>query len=98
MVLTTHKIRRELATLTFTTAHARAVKNNAINHILTYERSVAGGGEIDLPSLYAVCEYLAWLSKHTQEIDDKRILPSQRLFLADAFAFCTKTYDEQRGI
>lgn len=95
--LTTHKIRRELATLTFTTAHARTVKNDTIDHLLTYERSLSNA-EINLSSLYAVCEYLAWLSKHTQEIDDKRILPSQRIFLADAFAFCTRTYDEQRGI
>lgn len=98
MNLTTHKIRRELATLTFTTTHARIVKNNAINHILTYERSVAGGGEIDLPTLYAVCEHIKWLSDHVREIDDKRVFPSQRLFLADAFAFLAKTYDEQRGI
>ena len=89
MVLTPAKIRRELAELKFSTAHARDAKNNTICHLLTYERSLSDT-QINLSSLYAVCEYLAWLSKHTQEIDDKRILPSQRLFLADAFAFCVK--------
>lgn len=96
--LTTHKIRRELATLTFTTAHARTVKNDTIAYLLTYERSVSAGGEIDFPALYAVCQHIQWLSDHVREIDDKRVLPSQRLFLADAFAFCTRTYDEQGGI
>lgn len=97
MTLTTHKIRRELAGLKLSTAHARDAKNNAICHLLTYERSLSDA-EINLSSLYAVCEYLAWLSKHTQEIDDKRILPSQRLFLADAFAFCVKVYESHKSI
>lgn len=95
---TTHKLRRELATLTFTTAHARDVKNNTIYHLLTYERSVSSGGEIDLSALFAVYNYLVWLCDHVHEIDDKQVLPSQRLFLADACAFCVKTYDEQRRV
>lgn len=96
--LTTHKIRRELATLTFTTTHARIVKNNTIAHLLTYERSVSAGGEIDFPALYAVCQHIQWLSDHVREIDDKRILPSQRIFLADAFAFCVKVYESHKSI
>lgn len=97
MTLTTHKIRRELAGLKFSTAHARIAKNNAICHLLTYERSLSDG-QINLSFLYAVCEYLAWLSNHIQEIDDKRILPSQRIFLADAFAFCVKVYKSHKSI
>lgn len=95
---TTHKLRRELATLTFTTAHARDVKNNTIYHLLTYERSVSSGGEIDFPALYAVCQHIEWLSDHVREIDDKQVLPSQRLFLADAVAFVFETYEKQRGV
>lgn len=97
MTLTTHKIRRELAKISFSTAHACDVKNNTISHLLTYERSLSDL-RINLSSLYAVCEYLAWLSKHIQEIDDKRVLPSQRMFLADAFAFCVKTYENHKSI
>lgn len=98
MNLTTHKIRRELATLKPSTAHARDFKNNAIFHLLSYERSLSSKGEINLNALYSVCEYLAWLSKHIREIDDKRVLPSQRLFLADAFAFCVKTYENHKSV
>lgn len=98
MNLTPAKIRRELATLTFTTAHARDVKNNAICHLLTYERSVASGGEMDLSALFAIYNYLVWLCDHVHEIDDKRVLPSQRLFLADAMAFIFKTYETQKGV
>lgn len=97
MTLTTHKIRHKLAGLKFTTAHAHTVKNNTICHILNYERSLPKK-EINLASLYSVCEHLAWLLQHTQEIDDKRILPSQRMFLADAFTFCVQTYAKQKSV
>lgn len=95
--MTTHKLRRELVMLTFTTAHARIVKNNTIAHLLTYERSVSGGGEIDLSALFTAQQNLCWLSDHVRQIDDKQILPSQRLFLADAFVFCLQIYEQQKG-
>lgn len=97
MTLTTHKIRHKLAGLKFTTAHARTVQNNTIYHILSYERSLPKK-EINLASLHSVCEHLAWLLQHIQEIDDKRILPSQKAFLADAFAFCVQRYEKHKSI
>ena len=96
--LTCAKIRCELAKINFTTAHARMVKNNIICHLLTYKKSVAGKGEIDLSALFSVYRYLVWLSDHVREIDDKQVLPSQRLFLADAVAFIFKTYEMQKGV
>lgn len=96
--LTCAKIRCELAKISLSTAHAKIYKANAISHLLTYERSVASGGEMDLSALFAVYNYLAWLCDHVHEIDDKQVLPSQRLFLADAMAFIFKTYEEQKGV
>lgn len=96
--LTLTKIHRELMSLKFSTAHARDGKNDAICHLLTYERSVASGGKINLSSLFAVYNYLVWLLGHVHEIDDKQVLPSQRLFLADAMAFIFNIYEKQRGV
>lgn len=98
MVLTPAKIRRELAKINFGTAHAKIYKANAIAHLLAYERSVASGGEMDLSVLFAVYNYLVWLLGHVHEIDDKQVLPSQRLFLADAVVFILKTYEMQKGV
>lgn len=98
MTLSTPKIRRELAKISFSTAHAKIYKANAIAHLSTYERSVASGGEIDLPALFAVYNYLVWLCDHVHEIDDKQVLPSQRLFLSDAVAFIFEAYEKQRGV
>lgn len=97
MTLTTHKIRHKLAGLKLSTAHARDAKNTIINQLVEYERSLPKK-TINLASLYAVCEHLAWLLQHVQEIDDKRILPSQRIFLADAFTFCVQTYEKQKSV
>lgn len=96
--LTLTKIHRVLMTLKFSTAHALDAKNNTICHLLTYERSLASGGEINLSSLFAVYNYLVWLLGHVHEIDDKQVLPSQRLFLADAMAFIFNIYEKQRGV
>lgn len=98
MSLTAAKLRRELAKISFSTAHARDAKNNTICHLVTYEHSVASGGEINLSALFAVYNYLVWLLGHVHEIDDKQVLPSQRLFLADAMAFIFNIYEKQRGV
>ena len=98
MTLSTPKIRRELAKISFSTAHARIYKDNAIAHILSYQHSVASGGEMDLSALFAVYCHLSWLIDHVHEIDDKQVLPSQRLFLADAVAFIFETYEMQKGV
>lgn len=98
MVLTPAKIRRELAKINFTTAHAKVCKANTITHMLRYEKSVASQGEIDLSALFAVYCHLSWLSNHVREINDKQVLPSERLFLADAMAFIFNIYEKQRGV
>lgn len=96
--LTTAKVRSELVKINFTTTHAKMYKANAIAHLLTYERSVASGGEIDLPALFSVYCHLAWLSDHVRLIYDKRVPPPQRIFLADALAFVFNTYEKQKGV
>lgn len=97
-MMKTSAIRRELSLMAFSAEHARITKANIIAHLLTYERSVASGGEMDLSALFTVYNYLVWLSDHVHEIDDKQVLPSQRLFLADAVAFIFKTYETQKGV
>ncbi|ELA08758.1 hypothetical protein MOMA_00050 [Moraxella macacae 0408225] len=92
--LTTAKVRSQLAKINFTTDHAKIYKANAIAHLLTYERSVANGSEIDLSALFAVYCHLAWLSDHVHLIHDKRVPPPQRIFLADALAFIFNTYEK----
>lgn len=98
MALTTIKIRRELAKISFSAEHARIYKASAIAYLLTYERSVASGGEIDLSALFAIYNYLVWLADHVRLVHDKQVKPSQRVFLADAVAFIFETYEKQRGI
>lgn len=98
MKLSIQKIRRELEKISFSTAHAKIYKANAIAHLSTYERSVASGGEIDLSALFAVYCHLSWLIDHVHEIDDKQVLPSQRLFLAEALTLVFETYEQQRGV
>lgn len=98
MVLTPAKIRRELAKISFSTAHAKIYKANAIAHLLTYERSVASGGEMDLSALFAVYNHLVWLCDHVHEIDDKQVLPSERLFIANALFYAFNTYNTQKGV
>lgn len=98
MVLTPAKIRRELAKINFTTAHAKVCKANTITHMLDYEKSVASQGEIDLLALFAVYYHLSWLSNHVREIDDKQVLPSERLFIANALGYVSSTYNTQRSV
>lgn len=93
-----NKIHRELVKISFSTEHARIYKANAISHLSAYERSVASGGEIDLSALFAVYCHLSWLIDHVQMIDDKQVLPSQRLFLAETLALVFETYEQQRGV
>ncbi|OAU97552.1 hypothetical protein [Moraxella catarrhalis] len=96
--LTLTKIHRVLMTLKFSTAHALDAKNNTICHLLTYERSLASDGQVNLSALFAVYQHLLWLLGHVREIDDKQVLPSQRLFLADAMAFIFNIYEQQSQI
>lgn len=98
MTLSTLKIRRELAKISFSAEHARIYQANAIAYLLTYGYSLSSGGEIDLSALFSAYNYLSWLSDHVHEIDDKQVLPSQRLFMADAVAFIFNTYEMQKGV
>ncbi|OPH38202.1 hypothetical protein [Moraxella equi] len=98
MVLTPAKIRRELAKISFTTAHAKIYKTNAIAHLLTYEKSVASQGVIDLSALFVVYCHLSWLSNHVREINDKQVLPSERLFIVNALGYVSSTYNTQRSV
>lgn len=97
MVLTLAKIRRGLASIRLTTAHARIVKHNTICHLLTYQKSMMTN-EVDLGALAAALRGVLWLDEHIRQIDDKQVLPSQRLFLADVVEFIFKTYETQKGV
>ena len=92
------KIRRELASLRLTTAHAQVTKANAIAHLATYERSVHTSAELDLGALQEACNCLSWLIDHVQCINDRQVLPSGRQFLADALRQCVHTHREQSGV
>lgn len=87
----TAKIRKFLRTLSLTTAHARDIKNNIICHLLAYEKSVRDG-EYSLNRLCSAVGGIGWLLSHIVQIDDKQVLPSQRLALAQyyqaVFEFC----------
>lgn len=98
MVLTPAKIRHELAKISFSTAHAKICKANAITHLLSYQRSVASGGEMDLSALFAAYNYLVWLCDHVHEIDDKRVFPSQRQALAEAYESLFSLYESKKLI
>lgn len=91
------KIRRKLMALTFSTVHATDVKNNTIAHLLSYEKSLSAA-QINLSALFSVCQCLAWLLKHIEDIDDRRVLPSEQMFLADALGFCLKAYERHKNI
>lgn len=97
-MMKTSVIRRELRLMAFSTEHARITKANIIAHLLGYERSIANSGEIDLVALYNACQHIAWLCNHVQAIDDKQVLPSQRVFLADAYTACYEMYEKQSGV
>lgn len=97
MTLTTHKIRRELAGLKFSTAHARDIKNNIICHLLTYEKSVRDG-EYSLNGLCSAVSSIGWLLSHIVQIDDKQVLPSQRLALAQHYQTLFVFYENQKCV
>lgn len=94
----TAKIRQNLRGINFSTEHARITKANIIAHLLGFERSLKNNGEIDLTALFNACQHIAWLCHHVRTIDDKQVLPSQRLFLADAYIGLIKLYEKYRCI
>lgn len=98
MTLTITKVRRTLARMRFSTVHACRLRRIAIVNLARYERSVAMGGEIDLEALFTVYCQINWLIDHVREIRDKQVTPSQKLFLAQAFAYLFNTYEQQRGV
>ena len=98
MALTSAKIRRELAKISFSTAHAKICKANTIAHLLTYEHSVASGGDINFVALDDAISSMVWLMEHIRYINDRRVLPSQRLFLAESHATCVQLHQTQSSI
>ncbi|AKG08413.1 hypothetical protein AAX05_03480 [Moraxella bovoculi] len=96
MALTTTKIRRELAKMVLSTSHACTVRNDAIKNLTSYEKSK--NGDVRLEMLFAVYGQLSWLSDHVRMINDRQVLPSERVFLADALTFIFKTYEKQRSV
>lgn len=98
MVLTPAKMSRELAKISFSTTHAKICKANAIAHLLTYECSVASGGDINFVALDDAISSMVWLMEHIRYINDRQVLPSQRLFLAKCHATCVQLHQTQSSI
>lgn len=95
--MTPAKIRKQLNTLSPTTAHARDVKNITIAHLLDYERSVTKG-EYCIASLDNAVMGLGWLLSRIVEINDKAVLPSERLALADGYKALFLHYENEKSI
>ena len=98
MVLTTAKIRKELAKIKFSTAHAKERASQVIQHLQIYDGSVQSGGDINFVALDDAISGMVWLMEHIRYINDRQVLPSQRLFLSKAFVFIFNTHEQQRGI
>ncbi|OOS04356.1 hypothetical protein SAMN02745664_12415 [Moraxella cuniculi DSM 21768] len=95
---TVARILRDLRQMRLSTEHGRRVKSNTIAHLLAYETSIRSGHAIDVGALGATVIGITWLCNHIMQIDDKRVLPSQRLALADALAYCQARYDIEKTI
>lgn len=92
------RIHRELCQMRLSTEHGRRIKSNTIAHLLTYVESIRSGHAIDVGALGTAVIGMTWLCNHIMQIDDKQVLPSQRLFLAEALAVCQACYDIEKSI
>lgn len=72
-------------------------EQNAIAHLLDYERSVTKG-EYCIASLDNAVMGLGWLLSHIVEINDKAVLPSERLALVDGYKALFLHYENEKSI
>lgn len=98
MTLSIGKLCRELSRIQFSTAHAKERASQVIQHLQIYDGSVQSGGDINFVALDDAISGMVWLMEHIRYINDRQVLPSQRLFLSKAFVFIFNTHEQQRGI
>lgn len=97
MSLAICKIKKQLSMINFTTAHAHIAKSKILRNLTEYEQSL-DGHELDLDGLFTAYLTLCWLLEHITCIDDKQVLPSERLFLSQTLTELINEYDEKRGV
>lgn len=98
MSLAICKIKKQLSMISFTTAHAHIAKSKILRNLTEYEQSLDGQSELNLDSLFTAYLTLCWLLEHITCIDDKQVLPSERLFLSQTLTELINEYDEKRGV
>lgn len=92
------KLCRELSRIQFSTAHAQQRASRVIRQLHTYDSSVQSGGDINFVALDDAISGMVWLMEHIRYINDRQVLPSQRLFLAECHATCVQLHQTQSSI
>ncbi|WP_049237229.1 hypothetical protein [Moraxella canis] len=96
--VTISRIYNALRQMRLTTEHGRRVKSNTIAHLLSYEESIRSGHTLNVGALGAAIINMNWMIDHITHIDDKRVLPSERLFLCQAARICQQRYDIEKSL
>lgn len=76
---------------------AHDLRENVIAHLLDYERSVTKG-EYCIASLDNAVMGFGWLLSCIVEINDKAVLPSERLALVDGYKALFLHYENEKSI
>lgn len=92
------QIQRGLRKIQLSTEHGRCVKANTIAHLQAYARSVRATDAFDVGALGAAIIGMNWLSEHIRQIDDKKVLPRQRMFIIEAVQLCQAHYDTLKSL
>lgn len=92
------QIKRGLRKIQLSTEHGRCVKANTIAHLQAYARSVRATDAFDVGALGAAIIGMNWLSEHIRQIDDKKVLPRQRMFIIEAVQLCQAHYDTLKSL
>ena len=92
------QIQRGLRKIQLSTEHGRCAKANIIAHLQTYERSIRATDAFDVGALGAAIIGMNWLSEHIRQIDDKKVLPRQRMAIIEAVQLCQSHYDTLKSL
>lgn len=96
--MTIIKLCRELSRIQFSTAHARHRASQVIQQLQIYDSSVQSGGDINFVALLEAIAGMVWLLEHVRHINDRQVLPTQRLLLAESHATCVQLHQTQSSI
>ncbi len=92
------QIQRGLRKIQLSTEHGRCAKADTIAHLQAYARSIRAADAIDVGALGAAIVGMNWLFEHIRQIDDKKVLPRQRMFIIDAVQLCQAYYDTLKSL